>query len=267
MTSPVKEILRHRSLIRFLATKRNRVSISKTILGRAWIVLMPVSQLAIYYFLVAIVFQRSQYGELDASIVLMTGIVHYFFLSQAMSRSCWAIMSNRGVLLQVPLEPIVFTAVSFYQQIENFIVLLLVYAAFYLWFGPDLTARIAVYPLLLLVLMVLSWSWAMILSTLTIFIRDLKQFTAIGLRLMMYLCPVLYLASHIEQSRDRFPWLAAVYLYNPFACYFSLVQWALLGQPAPPPGPFLSFVVFLLLSVVAANVLYARTRHRITKAF
>ena len=267
MKSATQEILKYRSLVRFLATKRNRVSITRTILGRAWILLMPLSQLAIYYFLIAIVFDRSSYGGLDASIVLMTGLVHYFFLSQSVSSSCWSIMSSRGILLQVPLEPVVFTAVTFYQNIEKFLVLLLVFAGFFFAYGPDLTWRAAAYPLLLFVLFTMCWAWSVILATLTIFVRDLKQATAITLRLMMYLCPVLYLANHVVDRSESFPLVAAIYLYNPFACFFALLQWSLLAQPAPPIGPMISLGAFVLLSCVGAHVFYARMRNRITKAF
>ena len=266
MFDTVRSIYRYRGFIRFVATRWRRGRIYKTIVGQGWLIITPVANMLIYYFLVAVVFQRGDAAGVHPFVMIMTGIAHYLFFQQSLARSCSSILSNESLLMQLSVDPIVFVAVTAYQQVQDFLIVLLLYLVFLLLLGPGLTANALWYPLCLLGLLLLVWSWSVILASLTVFFRDLEQLLSITLRMLMYLSPVVYTIEFVPLEKWGLP-LRELYLYNPVACLFSLLQWSLLGVARPSAGPIVVLVVFIIASVFGGQLIYRRARLKFTKAF
>lgn len=266
MIANLDTLARYHAFIRFMAARRRKGSIYKTLLGQGWLVVNPLAQMLIYYFLIVIVFDRSGASGIHPFIMIMTGLAHYLFFQQSLVASCHAITGNESLLMQIAIEPIVFTAISFYQSIQDLLVLLVLFLLFYLYLGPAPTWSVLAYPVCLIGLLGLGWSWSVILSSLTVFFRDLAQLSGITLRMLLYLSPVVYLIEFIPEERWGLP-LREIYLYNPIGCLFAMFQWSLLGTPLPSRGPIIALAVFVVGSFIAAQLIYGRVRHKFTKVF
>lgn len=259
-------VWRHRDFIRFMIERDTVGAVFKTVVGRAWMVLEPLAHMAIYYFLVAVVFRRADVGGMHPFVFIMVGLSHYLFFQKALLGSCRSILGQEGLLMQVAIEPMVFSAVTFFKHLHNFAISLVIFAAVYLWKGPSAGTHLAWYPACLAALLVAAWSWSLILGLLTVFFRDLQNLAAIALRLLLYLSPVVYPVSFVPEERWGLP-LRELYLLNPVASLFSLLQWSLVGGDPPGAEPIVVTAVFLAASVVVAHVLYRRLTPAITKSF
>ena len=249
-------LLRNRFLIHFMVGAQRRSETARTLLSGAWEVLEPLSQMLIYYFLVVVVVRS---GGSNAVTMLLTGIVHYSFLSSTLISSFNAINRNRLLMLQVTMEPLVLIATSFYRSLWNFGIALALYWLFYLIAGPPLETRTLLYPVILLVLLTSSWAGSIILGTLVVFYLDLKPLTTVVLRVAMYLSPVVYLVTYVPEPLRQY------YLYNPLACTFALLQWCLLGVPAPSAGPVIVLVASALALLLCAHQIYRTQKVHLTK--
>lgn len=266
MIDYVRSIYRYRGFIRFVAKRWRGGNIYKTIVGRGWLIITPLANMLIYYFLIAIVFQRGDMAGVHPFLMIMTGIVHYLFFHQSLNRACSAILNNESLLMQLSVDPIVFVAATAYQQVQDFLIVLFLYLVFYLWLGPGLTANVLWYPLCLLGLLLLIWSWSVIIASLTVFLRDLEQLLSITLRMLMYLSPVVYTIEFVPEQQWGLP-LRELYLYNPVACLFALLQWSLLGVSMPSAGPIVVLVAFIIASFWGGQLIYRRAKPKFTKAF
>ena len=93
------------------------------------------------------------------------------------------------------------------------------------------------------------------------FFRDVQQLTTIGLRILMYVSPVIYGLSLVPDAYRGW------YLLNPIACLFALFQWCLLGGEAPPMWTVGVMAAVLGTFIVIAHLVYSRQAPRITKHF
>jgi ABC-type polysaccharide/polyol phosphate export permease len=259
-------VWRHRDFIRFMIERDAVGAVFKTVVGRAWMVLEPLAHMAIYYFLVAVVFQRRDIGGMHPFVFIMVGLSHYLFLQKSLLGSCRSILGQEGLLMQVAIEPMVFSAVTFFKHVHNFVISILIFAAIYLWKGPSAGTHQAWYPACLAALLVVAWSWSLILGLLTVFFRDLQNLSTIALRLLLYLSPVVYPLSFVPERQWGLP-LRELYLLNPVASLFALLQWSLVGGDPPGSQAVAVTVVFLVVSVLAAHLLYRRLTPMITKSF
>lgn len=259
-------VWRHRDFIRFMIERDAVGAVFKTVAGRAWMVLEPLAHMAIYYFLVAIVFQRRDVGGMHPFVFIMVGLSHYLFFQKSLLGSCRSVLGQEGLLMQVAIEPMVFSAVTFFKHVHNFAISLLLFAAIYIWKGPSAGAHQAWYPACLAALLVVAWSWSLILGVLTVFFRDLQNLSTIALRLLLYLSPVVYPLSFVPERQWGLP-LRELYLLNPVASLFALLQWSLVGGESPGTQAVVITGSFLLVSVLVAHVLYRRLTPMVTKSF
>lgn len=256
-----RTLWRRRALIRFFVACQQRSGLSKTILRELWLVIDPLAQMLIYYFLVVIVFKARNPDGPHPFLFIMTGIVHYLFLNQAVAASGQSLISQRSLLIQLKLEPVVIIMAQFYRSVSEFLIAGVLYIIAYLLLGPPPTWRLALYPLVLFELFLIAWLLSVIVASLAVYFRDLDQLTKIVMRVMMYLAPVIYMVTFVpEHLRD-------LYLLNPIACVFNLFQWCLLNAPPPPPHAMASLAAFTLVLFLAAHAIYFRARPGFTKAF
>ena len=264
MSSPIaslRELRNRRALITFLAERRRRSGVAGTVLGRAWHLLTPLSQIAIYYVLVVVIFGQGQGYRGGAFLTIVAGIMHCTLFSQAITGGAGAILAQERLLLQVRIDPIVFVAASYRETVKNGLLGVGVFFVTYLVLGDPAEARWGVYLVALLCLGVLAWACALAAATLTVFLRDLRLALPIGLRLLLYACPVIYPTDFVPER------LQAIYFLNPVAAVLGMLQHALFGTPAPP-GPSVAVSAAMgVAGLAAAHLLYARAEARFTKAF
>lgn len=249
-----------RTLISFMVMRSRKANVFKTLLGHAWFVIGPLAQMAIYYFLIVVLFRRSM-GDVHPLVFLMTGITHYIFFQQAINGSCSAILGNHSLLMQIKIEPLIFTAIRFRESIADFKISLALLAGMYLIWGPPLSWKIAFYPLVLGVLGLITWCFCITAASLTVFFRDIPHLVRIVFRLLMYMCPVVYPLAFVPENR------LGLYLLNPIGTVFATLQWTLVKGQAPPEFSFVPLAIFLVILIFVSHIFYLRVRSKFTKAF
>jgi lipopolysaccharide transport system permease protein len=255
----LRSLLSQGALIRFMVSQRSRSSFFKTVLGQGWLIVAPLTEMAIYYFLIVIIFKVKPGGSVHPFVLLMTGLTHFLFLQQVLTAECSAILRHERILLQVRLEPLVFTAITFYEHTQKWVISLILLALVYFNMGPSVSSKILFYPCVLLLLCIIGWSGSVLFSALGIFLRDLPNILTIMLRITMYFSPVLYETSFVPDA------YRGIYLYNPIACLFALLQWSTLEGSCPSFGPVLVLMAFTIGCFVLAHYLFNRMKPSFTK--
>lgn len=259
-SSTYSEIFRRMPLIEFMAKRNRRANVADTALGVLWDVITPASNMLIYYFLIAVVFQRGGAYPAPAYLFIIIGISHYLTFQRILGVSCKVIRNNSRILMQIPIEPIVFFAMEVRRGLAEYAVYFALCAALYLLSGHPVPGTIVFYPLLVLFFFFTTWSVGVIIATAGVFMRDIANLVPIVLRLMLYCSAVLYPLSLLP------PQYQEIMLINPLAVWFSLLHWSLFGSPLPPVGSIIGLVAFSLICFVAGNYLYDRFKPQFTKA-
>lgn len=257
MISDYVEIYQRRSLINRMASGQLQASVRRTVLGSLWLLLTPALQIAMYYLLVAVIFQRGS-GP-DYFYLLVMGIMHYHIFQQSVSAAASSITSSGSMLLQIKMNPILLIGVSFSRSTRSALIGVLLFLVLYFLAGKAPTLKLLAYPAVLLSWLVFTWSISLIVATLCVYSRDLQNFLRYILQLLLYLSPVIYAADRYPQAiRDLF-------FINPMATHFSLLQWMFFDGNLPPL-PALVALPFIVLGVLLfAHVVYDRGKRDFTK--
>ncbi|WIG81900.1 ABC transporter permease [Photobacterium damselae] len=191
-------------------TKRDIESRYKSsILGLTWSIVFPLFMLIIYTFVFGFVF-KSKWNvdgnetSVNYSLIMFTGLIIHSVFSDCIGRSTTLIQSNSNYVKKVifPLESLCWVSLlsSYFQFLISFVVLLVF--SFFEQSGFHLT--ILLVPILIIPFVILSYSLILIISSLSVYIRDISQITPIVISILLFMSPVFY---GINAVPEKYQWL------------------------------------------------------------
>lgn len=193
----VKEVWRYRDLLTLLL-RRDFVSIYKqTILGPLWFFIQPIMSTIVFTIIFGKVANLSTDG-IPKPLFYLSGIVLWNFFSEAMVKSSETFVSFSNIFSKVyfprliaPLSIVISSSFKFFVQ---FLLLIFLYGYYYIFKGGlgNINFIFLLFPVLILILALLSLGFGLIISSLTTKYRDLRFLIQYGVQLLMYVSPIVY---------------------------------------------------------------------------
>lgn len=192
----LRELWLSRELIRSLAERDLRARYNQAFLGFAWAILTPVALMVVF----TVFFQgvaKIDTGGVPYALFAYVGLVPWTFFSTSVSQGGQSLLTNTNVLTKVycprevfPLASVVVAAVDAVIALTALLVLFAIYT-----FAPAATTVWV--PLLVVIQLAFTLGFVLIISTVVIFLRDLKHVLPILLQLGIFATPVAYPMSKI----------------------------------------------------------------------
>ena len=246
----VHALWRRRAFVRELARAELKAQNYNTAFGQAWLVLNPLLNASVYFFLVDIL--SSGRGRAPNFIThLLSGIFAYTFFQSGVSQSAGSVVGGGKLILNTAfprlLLPITQIVIAFFRFLPTLPVLALVIwfnnrdniSWHLLWAVPDF-----------LLLIVFTAGLGFVCATLQVYNTDFKNLLPYLLRLGLYLTPILWF---VDQAHGAKQTLA---LYNPLAPIFEIWSDALVDGTVSPAGTWLRALAISVVVFVAGFVVY-----------
>jgi len=223
----ISSFWRNRNLIKALIKREIIGRYRGSAMGILWSFFNPVLLLLIYTFVFSEVFKArwnsSSDSKTEFALVLFAGLIVFNLFAECFNRAPSLILTNINYVKKVvfPLEIlpwVILGSAAFHAAISLFVWLI----AYGVIFGPPPpTALLLPLIALPLALFIMGLSWA--LASLSVYLRDVTQFTGILTTVIMFLSPIFYpvtslpaeyrnllyinpLTPTIEQVRDVLFW-------------------------------------------------------------
>jgi ABC-type polysaccharide/polyol phosphate export permease len=187
----IAELWRSRELVRTLVERELRARYKQTILGFSWAIVIPV----VYMLVFTLFFRRiADIGTEGVPYALFTyvGLLPWTFFSNAVSLGGLSIVANLSLLNKVycPREvfPLASTGVAAVDTTIATSVLVVLFAIN--TFMP--TGTIVWVPVLFAVQLAFTLGVVLLLSSLIVYVRDLRHLLGIGLQVGLFATPVAY---------------------------------------------------------------------------
>lgn len=184
-----KNIYEYRELLKTNVKKEIRGKYKKSFFGLIWSFLNPLLQLAVYAFIFPIILKVQQENYV---IFVCSALIPWTFFTTVVAQSSGIIIGNANIIKKVyfPREILPISVTT--SAAINFLISTLIILAFVLFSGLGITWHIVFYPLVLMVQYILSLGISFILSSVTVYFRDLEHFVGIGIMLLFYATPIVY---------------------------------------------------------------------------
>ena len=199
------EVWRYRDLI-LLLVRRDFVSVYKqTVLGPAWFFIQPLLSTIVFYFTFGVAAGMDT-GPLPPLLFFMSGQVGWGYFADCMNKTSATFTANAGIFGKVYFPRLVTPISIVMSSVIKFGVQLLVFLGFWTYFYSTTdTMRpnmmLLFFPVLVLMMAGMGLGFGIIISSLTTKYRDFQFLIQFGLRLLMFISPVvLYLPGIKERS-------------------------------------------------------------------
>jgi lipopolysaccharide transport system permease protein len=225
--------------------------------GFVWSLLTPLANLLIYIFVFSLVLrirlQPTETGTDSFAVYFLAGLLPWAAFSEALNNATDALLSRANLITKVafPLEilPISGVIVPFCLNGLGFGMFLI-----YLIFKGYFHIAWLWLPLVVMIHMLFTLGLVSLISSLSVFLRDIKHFMGTVLSLWFFLTPIIYSLSMVP---EKLRWVVKM---NPMFPFVELYHQSLLHH-------FISFrmlayaLVLTVLTLFLSVLFFERSKH------
>ncbi len=245
MIQLLRHALKYRELISAFVGRELRARYKGSLLGGAWLLLQPIIFLAVYYtvFIEILQFKMLSEGDLGlaagdaaseltvaklSALAMFIALVPWTVLQESIVRSPGVITDNGNMIKKIsfPAELLPVCLVGY--GIVNLLVGLTVSVATALIVldGNPFTVAVFALPLVVIVQACLMLGVAYLLSSISVFVRDIAQVIPIICTVWFFFTPIFY----FRLPKPEYQW---VFDWNPAALLVNLYRAVLMGGQLP----------------------------------
>lgn len=196
-----KNLYKYRELLKTSVKKDIGGKYKHSFLGVLWSFINPLLQIAVY----AIVFPLIIKNDIpNYTVFMVCGLIPWNYFSTVINRASFTMIENANIIKKVyfPREILPLSLVT--SETVNFLISTLIILGFTLGYGMGLTPYILLYPVVVLVQYILLTGISLIVSSVTVYFRDLQHFIGVLLQLLFYGTPIVY---SLETLPENFRWI------------------------------------------------------------
>lgn len=223
---------------------------ASSMLGLIWIILFPLSLIAITTFVFSFIFgqENSQYPYLLHVII---GYIHWLYFSQTLNKIVAVLQQNAGLIKNHNFPLLSLPLGEFLSRSLDYVVGLVILLIASLILQQNLSlSSLAIFSLVLIMQIMLQFGLGLIFATLNVFVRDVQYLVGLLLQIWFYATPVIYTVEMLPENISRWLWL------NPLTTIFSAYRDIFFNSElnlSSLKGVFVLSVLILVLGLLVFN--------------
>lgn len=252
MITTFKEIFNYREMITSLVRKDLRGRYKGSVLGFLWTFINPLLQLLVYNMVFSIILRA---GVEKFYLYLFVALIPWIFFSAALTGGAVSVISQKDLINKIyfPREviPISYVTSCFVNMVLSFIVVIAV--SLISGVRPTLLALLCL-PIIMLVEYVLAIGMALIVSALTVYLRDLEYILGIISMAWMYATPICYPLSMVPDKYKN------LFRLNPMTDIIGAYRAILYDGKVPELSTLWTSVVLGLVCMIAGFLIFGKLK-------
>ena len=246
----IHELYEYRTMIGSMIRRDLRGRYKGSALGFAWTFLNPLLQLAVYTLVFSMIMRA---GIKDYYLFLFVALIPWIFFSTSVSAGASCIMAQKDIVKKIyfPREVLPISHVT--CQLVN----MLLSIAVLLLSGKGISFKAILYlPPVIVAEYLLALSITMIVSAVTVYLRDLEHVLVIITMAWQFLTPVMYSIDMVPEQ------IQTIFHLNPMTPIIIAYRDILYYQKVPKLGTLTQGIIFsIILLIVGWNVFGHLKKH------
>lgn len=256
----INNVKRYSFLTKQLVMRDFKIKYKRSVLGILWSILYPLLTMAVMAVVFSQMFKFNVEG-VNYLVYLLTGLVIFNYFSEASMGAMSSVVSNFQLINKVyipkyifPISKVLFVGINFLLTLIPLLVMILITGS------GETKCVINIYYLLLpyafLCLFMFTLGLGFILSTVSIFFRDMFYIYGILITLWTYLTPIFYDLSMIPENIRGF------FELNPLYIYIDFARTIILEAQMPTPMSFLMCAVTSIIILIIGMLVFKKNQDK-----
>ena len=235
-------------LMQQLITRDFKVKYKRSVLGIVWSLLYPLLNMAVMALVFSNIFKFSTPG-VNYLVYVLSGLVMFNYFSEASNLAMGSVVANFPLINKIYIPKYIFPLSKCLFVGINFLLTLIPLYIVILATGTGINIYHLVLPYAYICLFIFTLGMGLILSTISVFLRDIFYIYGIVITLWTYLTPIMYDISIIA------PKLQLILKCNPMYHYINFIRRIILYNEMPTISSFavcgLSSLIILAIGLIA----------------
>ena len=248
------QIYQHRELLLELVKREIKARYKQSILGYAWVVLVPLINLGVLTIVFSFLL-RIPTGDIPYPIFLFTALVPWTFTGNSISSATGSLVANSTLITKIYLPREIFPIAAVIAKMVDLVLSAVILVLFLIFFHVQLHITLFWIPIIFLFQVLLVLGVSFILSAMNVFFRDVENVLGVFLTVWMYLTPVIYPPEFIPGQ------FRPIFNLNPMMGVINAYRNVVLHGVSPPWQSFLYATLFSL-GIFIVGYLFFKNRER-----
>jgi len=202
----LREYWFYRELFFFLVWRDIKVRYKQTTLGAAWAVIQPFFTMIVFTVLFGRLAKLPNDG-IPYPIFYYSALLPWTYFAAALANSSNSLVQNAHLITKIYFPRFLLPSAGVLGGLMDFCIATLLLFAMMAYYGITPTWELAMWPVLVLPLVVLALGVGLLLSALNVNYRDIKYTIPFMTQIWMFLSPIVYPSSMIP---EKFRFLAVI---------------------------------------------------------
>lgn len=243
-------------ILRQLVSRDFKIKYRRSFLGVAWSVLNPLLMMIVMAAVFTRMMKFSSEGIPSFPLYIILGNVTFSLMSDSTSQGMRAIIDAATLLKKVrikrwifPIEKVLFALVNFAFSLIAVLIVMFVVGVYPTW-------TVLLLPVFVLYLGVFCAGLALLLSSVSVFFRDVIHLWSVVLTAWTYATPLFYPANILPD------WMMSLERFNPMYHFVNYIRELLLYQRLPSLSLNLACVACALIMLLLGLLVFKKTEHK-----
>jgi lipopolysaccharide transport system permease protein len=248
------EIWHYRELLWILAARDIKVRYKQTVLGIAWAVIQPLSQVIAFTLL----FAKNGFSTdgVSAPIFYFTGMLPWLLFSNSLTSAGNSLVNNQHLITKVYFPRLILPMAAIVTAAVDFAISGLFLVPLMAWYRVGPTLSIFLLPVFVMMSILAALGAGLWLSALNVKYRDVRYLLTFLVQFWFFITPVIYPASMVKTA-----WKRILLGANPMSGVVEGFRWCVYGHPAPGLLTIVSALTILFLLI--GGLFYFRSMEKI----
>ncbi|MBM3312017.1 MAG: ABC transporter permease, partial [Candidatus Aminicenantes bacterium] len=195
LASNLRELLKHRLLVRTLVGRELKARYRGSVLGFFWSFLNPLLLMIVYTVAFGLILNPRDEaigGTWFYALYMFCGVLPWIWFSSSALESANVLMINGNLIKKILFPAEVLPVVTVTSNLLNFLFGLPILLAFIPVMGKRFTLYVLLLPLVIAVQYVFTLGFSLLISALTVHFRDIKDVLANVVTFWFFSTPIIY---------------------------------------------------------------------------
>jgi ABC-2 type transport system permease protein len=268
----IKELRSSKDMLLNLTKREITGKYKRTALGQLWSLINPIAQMLTYTLVFGFVL-KSQVPPAEPSgldvfaLWLSSALLPWIFFVNVMTSGMHAMLSNSNLITKVYFPRFTLVLSSTLSWLFTFCIEMTVLMVVVTLFGGMPWPYLPGVIIAMVLLAALGMGFGFMLAVANVYFRDTSHFINIAVQIWMYLTPIVYPLTLIQQraAEHHFTHLVTIYRLNPMERFTEVFRAFIYENHMPTLGSAVYIVVVPLVVLVVGYSIFQRYASRLAE--
>ncbi|MER2606721.1 MAG: ABC transporter permease [Siculibacillus sp.] len=258
LAAPLTSVWKNRELFRRVLVRDLQASFRGSVLGFAWVVVIPLVLVALYTFVFGVILKsgwsRTPRSALEVPLIYFCGLMIFVFFMEVVTRSAVVVREYSTYVTKIIFPVDILSVVVVGTALFKFVINLVLLVVFLLIVTGGVPVGILWLPVLMVPLILTAAGISWIFAAIGAYVRDLTLALQAFAPIIMFMSPIFY---SIEQVPEQF---RPFYYLNPLTYVLEHARNALFFDGPVDLAGYGAYLAASLVMFWVGWVLFGRLR-------